>query len=316
MNKGILTGFVPMDNRIARDIISKYGLAECMFYYIILSHKNKDYDSCYPSNSCLMEECKISDRTLKKYLKELTDSGHLKIDSGNVHKASNYYFMKEKNLYTKEEIELIANVKRRKGKTNRSSINRQEIKNNIKEAEPVIENDFDNLMGVIDSNYSGQIKSKYVTKKLKECGYDAGIVYSLFFKLHKDGTFSKLDSKQSYDPEQWDYHRFNVHWKIMLKYIDKYACEKQTLEQVNKQETETDKNMSNIIASLPARVEEEKSDIVHDILDDFFDDDWGDKDTVQKEYSYTTYDNDAPTNDDLMSLEDIKIAKRKRERRF
>lgn len=111
----MVTGFVKMNNELSRKIITDCGLGAMGFYYILLSHKNDSINSCYPSNECLMKECDITKPTLNKYIKSLIENGYIKVSSGNVHKASNYYFPLEVGMYTEEELDKIKSITRRKG---------------------------------------------------------------------------------------------------------------------------------------------------------------------------------------------------------
>lgn len=114
----LLSGFIRVDNNLVRKIIQECGLDRAMIYYIILSHKNKDKDSCYPSFAEISRECCISVSTVKRNINVLVDRGYLIVKSGDTSKANNYYFPHEKGMYSKAELAEIKNIKRRKIKDN------------------------------------------------------------------------------------------------------------------------------------------------------------------------------------------------------
>lgn len=93
------------------EIIKKCGKNCLSTYLVIKSHKNKKYDSCYPSLKVIANECNCSTRTIQRDIATLTKDGFLYVTSGFTGKNSNYFFIKETDLYTKEEMEIIMNIK-------------------------------------------------------------------------------------------------------------------------------------------------------------------------------------------------------------
>ena len=71
-------------------------------YVILLSHKNKRYDSCYPSLEKLGEELNVSVSSIRRHVSTLIDAGYLAVESGKSNLSSNYFFLKE-TFYTEEE---------------------------------------------------------------------------------------------------------------------------------------------------------------------------------------------------------------------
>lgn len=109
----MIKGFVKMNNEIVRNIISDCKSSSvAMTYLMILSHKNKSPDSCFPSYNTLMNELNISKNTLMSHLKQLVDNEYLAIDSGSKSCANKYYFPREDYMYTKNDYEryVISNV--------------------------------------------------------------------------------------------------------------------------------------------------------------------------------------------------------------
>lgn len=91
-----LSSFEMMDNFLIRQIIHEYDLQTAMCYLIILSHRNKQTDKCFPSINVIAKECGVSERSVKGYLKKLYEGGFLIIDSGRQGVSNEYYFPKEK----------------------------------------------------------------------------------------------------------------------------------------------------------------------------------------------------------------------------
>ena len=92
--------------RIALDILKECGHKCYAVYSIILSHKNKRYDSCYPSLELLEQELNISRTALKTCINLLVDTGYLAIESGRSGKNSHYFFLQE-DIYTEEQLNKI-----------------------------------------------------------------------------------------------------------------------------------------------------------------------------------------------------------------
>lgn len=120
IDKDITKGnFTKCENNINRHIILDCGMACAELYNILLSYKNeKQYDSCYPSNSCLMTDCNISSKaTFITYIKKLETFGYIKIKSGGRNTSNRYFFPKADlsiTHYTKDEMAYINTLKRRK----------------------------------------------------------------------------------------------------------------------------------------------------------------------------------------------------------
>lgn len=95
-----------MSKNISLNILKDCGHKCYAVYSIILSHKNKRYDSCYPSLDLLEKELNISRTALKTCIKTLVDAGYLAIESGRFGKNSYYFFLQE-NFYNEEQMEKI-----------------------------------------------------------------------------------------------------------------------------------------------------------------------------------------------------------------
>lgn len=95
-----------LSKKIALNILKDCGHKCYAVYSIILSHKNKRYDSCYPSLDLLEKELNISRTALKTCIKTLVDAGYLAIESGRFGKNSYYFFLQE-NFYNEEQMEKI-----------------------------------------------------------------------------------------------------------------------------------------------------------------------------------------------------------------
>jgi len=96
-----------IDKDVGLDIIKTCGKNCFATYWTIRSHKNKGYNSCYPSLKVLSKECDCSTRTIQRDIASLVENGFLFATAGHSGKNSNYYFIKETDLYTKEEIAII-----------------------------------------------------------------------------------------------------------------------------------------------------------------------------------------------------------------
>lgn len=92
--------------KTALNILKECGHKCYAVYSIILSHKNKRYDSCYPSLELLEQELNISRTALKTCITSLVDTGYLAIESGKYGKNSHYFFLQE-DFYTEEQLEKI-----------------------------------------------------------------------------------------------------------------------------------------------------------------------------------------------------------------
>lgn len=92
-----MKNFTISDKKIMRDIICNSGCDAYALYMTLLSHKNLTDGKCYPSISTLSEEINLSKRTIYRILDKLTDSGYLKINSGNKDWNNTYFFPSEKN---------------------------------------------------------------------------------------------------------------------------------------------------------------------------------------------------------------------------
>lgn len=114
------TSYVILHDDIEKELVKEVGLHTAMVYLIIKSHKKIDNNMhcCYPSIDELSSECNIEKRMLHKHINKLVDSGWLKIKSGGtkVKRNSNYYFPKEKYMYTDVELNYISKIERRSTK--------------------------------------------------------------------------------------------------------------------------------------------------------------------------------------------------------
>lgn len=107
---------IHISKNIALDIIKECGYKCFAVYVVILSHKNKSYDSCFPSLDVLEKELVISRSSIRRHIDTLVDNGYLAVESGKFGKNSNYFFLKE-DFYTEDEIKKIKQrVNRIKGK--------------------------------------------------------------------------------------------------------------------------------------------------------------------------------------------------------
>ena len=91
----VLTNWVKADNELIRYIISETDAQTCMLYIIILSHRYTKNNQCYPSISLLAKEMDVSGRTIQRMINRLHEIGVLKINSGKMGVANNYYFPEE-----------------------------------------------------------------------------------------------------------------------------------------------------------------------------------------------------------------------------
>lgn len=91
----VLTNWVKADNELIRYIIFKTDAQTCMLYIIILSHRNTQSNQCYPSINLLAKEMSVSRRTIQRMINRLHEIGVLKINSGKMGVANNYYFPEE-----------------------------------------------------------------------------------------------------------------------------------------------------------------------------------------------------------------------------
>ena len=96
-----------IDKEVGLDIIKKCGKNCFSTYWAIRSHKNKAYDSCYPSLKVLSEECACSTRTVQRDIAILIENGFLFTTIGHTGKNSSYFFIREPGIYSKEELDKI-----------------------------------------------------------------------------------------------------------------------------------------------------------------------------------------------------------------
>ena len=90
----------------ALNILKDCGHKCYAVYSVILSHKNRRYDSCYPSLELLEEELNISRTSLKTCIRLLINAGYLAVESGRSGKSSHYFFLQE-HFYTEEQLDKI-----------------------------------------------------------------------------------------------------------------------------------------------------------------------------------------------------------------
>ena len=114
--------FTKFENDLIIEINKELTPSHGMLYMMLLMHKNKENgksDSCFPSYSTLVNEVHLSRNTIGKFLKQLEESGYIKIKSGKFdtksmqNKSNRYYFPKSDisvTGYSKEEyLELFSN---------------------------------------------------------------------------------------------------------------------------------------------------------------------------------------------------------------
>ena len=80
---------------VAFEILSKFGGNVMGVYLVILKHRNRVTNKCFPSIATISAESNIGDKTVKKIIGQLYDNGYLNINSGTRGTANNYYFPKE-----------------------------------------------------------------------------------------------------------------------------------------------------------------------------------------------------------------------------
>lgn len=96
-------GFTKTDNLLIREIINKTDPQTAMLYILILSHRNRVTNKCFPSISLLAREMGLGDRTISRMIKRLSDEGFLIINSGRQGISSDYFFPQESD-YNNEGV--------------------------------------------------------------------------------------------------------------------------------------------------------------------------------------------------------------------
>lgn len=96
--------------KVMLEIIKECGFSCYSVYMVIFSHKNKAYNSCFPSLNIIAKESNCSIRTVQRCIKELVDNKFIYVSSGYSSYNSHYYFLREHGLYTKEAIEKIKQI--------------------------------------------------------------------------------------------------------------------------------------------------------------------------------------------------------------
>ena len=90
-----LSGYVQATNQIRAEILHELGATPYVIYETILSHKNFNSITAYPSIELIAREVNLSKRTVEDALKKLVNHGFLLINSGKQGINNNYYFPKE-----------------------------------------------------------------------------------------------------------------------------------------------------------------------------------------------------------------------------
>lgn len=105
--------FIKVHNNVFFDILKNVGKSEALIYITLLSHKNsKNINGCYPSVKTMQQETGISDKTINKAIKNLSDKGYITIRSGTKGTANRYYFPHEKEMYSEDVLEEVSQYKR------------------------------------------------------------------------------------------------------------------------------------------------------------------------------------------------------------
>ena len=99
----MLNGFTKADNLLIREIINKADPQTAMLYILILSHRNRVTNKCFPSISLLAREMGMADRTISRMINKLIEDGFLIVNSGRQGISSDYFFPRE-NDYNNEGV--------------------------------------------------------------------------------------------------------------------------------------------------------------------------------------------------------------------
>lgn len=99
----VLNGFVKSDNLVMREIINKTDPQTAMLYILILSHRNRLTNKCFPSISLLAREMGMADRSISRMIKRLMEEGFIIVNSGRQGISSDYYFPRESD-YNNEGV--------------------------------------------------------------------------------------------------------------------------------------------------------------------------------------------------------------------
>ena len=85
--------FVKLDDEIADSILEVTQDSQCLIvYYMLLRHRNRTRNTCFPSANRLARELHISASTVKRRIKVLYENGFIDINSGTKGIANSYYF--------------------------------------------------------------------------------------------------------------------------------------------------------------------------------------------------------------------------------
>lgn len=99
----MLNGFTKADNLLIREIINKADPQTAMLYILILSHRNRVTNKCFPSISLLAREMGMADRTISRMINKLIEDGFLIVNSGRQGISSDYFFPRESD-YNNEGV--------------------------------------------------------------------------------------------------------------------------------------------------------------------------------------------------------------------
>ena len=96
-------GFTKADNLLIREIVNRTDPQTAMLYILILSHRNRVTNKCFPSISLLAREMGLGDRTISRMITKLSEEGFLIINSGRQGISSDYFFPRESD-YNNEGV--------------------------------------------------------------------------------------------------------------------------------------------------------------------------------------------------------------------
>lgn len=133
----VLTNWVKADNELIRYIIFETDAQTCMLYIIILSHRNTQSNQCYPSIKLLAKEMDVSPRTIQRMINRLHEIGVLKINSGKMGVANNYYFPEE--VFYKEDPTSAMARKRKTAFRNKPSSKKETLEETVAEIKEMAE---------------------------------------------------------------------------------------------------------------------------------------------------------------------------------
>lgn len=108
-----IDGYTKADNKLKCQILNEFSPLVYVVYLTILSHKNSESITSFPSISLIAKECGISKSSVEKAIHSLVEGKYLLINSGKSNVNNNYYFpMEEFHKGHENDIE-VAMAKRR-----------------------------------------------------------------------------------------------------------------------------------------------------------------------------------------------------------